>query len=149
MSDHPHSQEDAFGSPPAATTLRFYFDTDDGKTAIEDDEGIELDGLEAARIQAQSALADLGRDAVPGVTALRGPRPFASGMRVATPSYERRSSSWSSLGRSKGKPLKSGFTSCLPARHAPKTPVYGNTSLSWGAPSLGGANPPLPKVQIR
>jgi hypothetical protein len=52
MSDHPHSQEDAFGSPPACQTRRFYFDTDDGETPIEDVEGIDLPTFDHARIQA-------------------------------------------------------------------------------------------------
>ncbi len=66
MSDHPHSQEDAFGSPPAAKTYRLYFDTDDGTTYVADEEGLELEGVEAARIQAQNALADMARDVMPG-----------------------------------------------------------------------------------
>lgn len=45
---------------------RYFFDTDDGETPIEDDEGHDVDGVEAARLQAQSALADMARDAVPG-----------------------------------------------------------------------------------
>ncbi len=45
---------------------RYFFDTNDGKTLIEDDEGHELDGVDVARFQAQSALADMARDVVPG-----------------------------------------------------------------------------------
>ena len=66
MSDHPHTQEDAFGSPPAPPRRRFYFDTNDGERLLEDEEGLELEGVEAARVQAQSALADMARDVVPG-----------------------------------------------------------------------------------
>ena len=45
---------------------RYYFDTDDGDGFIEDDEGQDLDGIEVARLQAQSGLADMARDVVPG-----------------------------------------------------------------------------------
>jgi hypothetical protein len=45
---------------------RFYFDTNDGQYVIEDDEGLDLDGLKEARLQAQAALADMARDHVPG-----------------------------------------------------------------------------------
>ncbi len=45
---------------------RYFFDTDDGDTFHEDDEGQELDGIEEVRLQAQSGLADMARDVVPG-----------------------------------------------------------------------------------
>jgi hypothetical protein len=45
---------------------RYFFDTDDSQTPIHDEEGLDLDGLEAARVQAQGALADMARDVVPG-----------------------------------------------------------------------------------
>jgi hypothetical protein len=44
----------------------YFFDTDDGRMPITDDEGLELEGVQAARLQAQSALADIARDVVPG-----------------------------------------------------------------------------------
>ena len=45
---------------------RYYFDTDDGDGFIRDEEGQDLDGVEAARLQAQAGLADMARDVVPG-----------------------------------------------------------------------------------
>ncbi len=45
---------------------RYFFDTDDGDTFHEDDEGLELDGMEEVRLQAQTGLADMARDVVPG-----------------------------------------------------------------------------------
>lgn len=45
---------------------RYYFDTDDGDTFLEDDEGQELNGIEEARLQSQTGLADIARDVVPG-----------------------------------------------------------------------------------
>jgi hypothetical protein len=44
---------------------RFFFDSDDGETHVEDKDRLELEGIEAARQQAQAALADLVRDALP------------------------------------------------------------------------------------
>ncbi len=38
----------------------------DGDTYFEDDEGQELDGIEEVRLQAQSGLAGIARDVVPG-----------------------------------------------------------------------------------
>ena len=45
---------------------RFYFDVRDGGSFIEDDDGLVLPDLEAARDEATRALADMGRDALPG-----------------------------------------------------------------------------------
>ncbi len=45
---------------------RYFFDTDDGDGFLWDDEGLDLDGIEAVRFQAQSGLADMARDVVPG-----------------------------------------------------------------------------------
>jgi hypothetical protein len=45
---------------------RYFFDTDDGETFLEDEDGIELDGVESARFQAQRGLVDMARDVVPG-----------------------------------------------------------------------------------
>jgi hypothetical protein len=45
---------------------RYFFDPHDGDTYLQDDEGQELDGIEEARLQAQSGLADIARDVVPG-----------------------------------------------------------------------------------
>lgn len=45
---------------------RYFFDTRDNETFIEDDEGLELDGLEAVKRQAAKFLADLARDVLPG-----------------------------------------------------------------------------------
>jgi hypothetical protein len=44
---------------------RFFFDTYDGSRLIADTEGIELPSVETARIEAQKALPDLARDALP------------------------------------------------------------------------------------
>ncbi len=48
------------------TMPHYFFDTDDGDTFLEDDEGQDLDGIEQVRLQAQSGLADMARDVVPG-----------------------------------------------------------------------------------
>ena len=45
---------------------RYFFDTHDGDTYLQDDEGQDLDGIEEVRLQAQSGLADMARDVVPG-----------------------------------------------------------------------------------
>jgi hypothetical protein len=45
---------------------RYFFDTRDNDTFIEDDEGLEFDGLEAVKFQAAKFLADLARDVLPG-----------------------------------------------------------------------------------
>jgi hypothetical protein len=42
---------------------RYFFDTHDGKTLLEGDTGQDLDGIEANRVEAQTALADMIRDA--------------------------------------------------------------------------------------
>lgn len=44
---------------------RFYFDTHDGDRLTEDDEGLDLDGIEQARKEAIRALPDLVRDTLP------------------------------------------------------------------------------------
>ncbi|MEA2834170.1 MAG: hypothetical protein QOG66_2372 [Methylobacteriaceae bacterium] len=45
---------------------RYFFDTRDGAHFVRDEEGIELDGFEAARDEATAGLADLAHDALPG-----------------------------------------------------------------------------------
>jgi len=45
--------------------LRFFFDTFDGESWVQDDEGIECADHEAARNAAHAALADLAKDEVP------------------------------------------------------------------------------------
>ena len=45
---------------------RYFFDTDDGRTPVDDTRGYALKNLDAARRFAQDALADMARDAVPG-----------------------------------------------------------------------------------
>jgi phage/plasmid primase-like uncharacterized protein len=66
-SSHPsrHSQEDAFSAPQDAGKHRFFFDTYDGETLVEDTDGLELESLKAARQQTQAALADMVRDVQP------------------------------------------------------------------------------------
>jgi hypothetical protein len=44
---------------------RYYFDTYDGNRLITDPEGIELPNLEQVKAEAQRALPDLARDALP------------------------------------------------------------------------------------
>ncbi|MFC1460158.1 DUF6894 family protein [Microvirga arabica] len=44
---------------------RYFFDTYDGHRFIADSEGIELKDIEMAKAEAQSALPDLARDALP------------------------------------------------------------------------------------
>jgi hypothetical protein len=44
---------------------RYYFDTFDGDALSQDDEGLELDGIEAARHEARKTLPDMARDKVP------------------------------------------------------------------------------------
>jgi hypothetical protein len=65
MSDASHSQEDAFSAPPAVARRCFFFDTDDGERLVVDEEGLELESVEAARQQAQAALADMVREMMP------------------------------------------------------------------------------------
>ena len=45
----------------------YFFDTRDGDVFIEDDVGLELPDLEAAKAQAALSLAELARDVLPGV----------------------------------------------------------------------------------
>ncbi len=44
----------------------YYFDSRDGDSFIEDDEGLEFPDIETARDQATAALADIARDVLPG-----------------------------------------------------------------------------------
>jgi hypothetical protein len=44
---------------------RYFFDTYDGHRLISDPEGIELKDVETAKAEAQKALPDLARDALP------------------------------------------------------------------------------------
>ncbi len=44
---------------------RYYFDEYDGDDFFQDDEGLELDGIEAARAEARKALPDIARDVIP------------------------------------------------------------------------------------
>jgi hypothetical protein len=45
---------------------RYFFDTYDGNQFVPDNEGIELQNLDTAKAEAQKALPDLARDALPG-----------------------------------------------------------------------------------
>lgn len=45
---------------------RYYFDTNDGTGMVEDEDGIELASLEAARNSAIAGIVDLARDYIPG-----------------------------------------------------------------------------------
>ena len=44
----------------------YFFDTRDNDTFIEDDVGVELPDLEAVKVEAARALAELARDVIPG-----------------------------------------------------------------------------------
>jgi hypothetical protein len=44
---------------------RYFFDTYDGSRFVPDSEGIELESLDMAKAEAQRALPDLARDAIP------------------------------------------------------------------------------------
>lgn len=46
--------------------MRYFFDTRDNGTFIEDDVGVELGGIEAAKKMAALSLAELARDVLPG-----------------------------------------------------------------------------------
>ena len=65
MASDAHSQEDAFGTPPAWPKQRFYFDVQEGGRFIPDDEGLEFPDLDAAEREAAQAAADIGRDRLP------------------------------------------------------------------------------------
>ncbi len=45
---------------------RYFFDTDNGDGFFWDDEGLDLDGIEAVRRMAQGAIADMAHDENPG-----------------------------------------------------------------------------------
>ena len=47
---------------------RYFFDTRDDSHFVRDEDGIELECLEEARDEATRGLADMARDALPGVT---------------------------------------------------------------------------------
>jgi hypothetical protein len=47
---------------------RYFFDTRDGADFVRDEEGLELDGLEAAREEATRGLTDLAKEVLPGAT---------------------------------------------------------------------------------
>jgi hypothetical protein len=47
---------------------RYFFDSRDGDRYVRDDEGLELDGIEAARDEATLALRDLAKDSIPKST---------------------------------------------------------------------------------
>ena len=48
--------------------MRFFFDTRDDENLIEDEEGIELPDLQAAKFMAAESLAEIARDVIPGAT---------------------------------------------------------------------------------
>jgi hypothetical protein len=45
---------------------RYFFDTYDGSRLVSDNEGLELQNIDMAKAEAQKALPDLARDALPG-----------------------------------------------------------------------------------
>jgi uncharacterized membrane protein len=47
---------------------RFFFDSRDNGTFTEDDVGVEYGDLEAVKVEAARALAELARDVIPGST---------------------------------------------------------------------------------
>jgi hypothetical protein len=46
----------------------YFFDSNDGDDFIRDEEGVELDGIDAARDEATAALAGIAKDALPKTT---------------------------------------------------------------------------------
>ena len=54
------------GSRHLPCVPRYFFDTRDGATFIEDDEGQEMLDLESVRVEATRSLAELARDVLPG-----------------------------------------------------------------------------------
>ena len=52
-------------APFVCAMPHYFFDTHDGGPLLVDEEGLELAGLEEARREALSGLADLARDVVP------------------------------------------------------------------------------------
>lgn len=44
---------------------RFFFDTFDGEEYVPDENGLDLQDVEAAKLEAQKALPDMARDALP------------------------------------------------------------------------------------
>lgn len=44
---------------------RYYFDIQDGEQFSRDEQGMELDGLEAAKREAAAALPDIAREVIP------------------------------------------------------------------------------------
>jgi hypothetical protein len=44
---------------------RFFFDTSDGERFFPDEEGLELESIEAAKSEGQKALPDMAKDALP------------------------------------------------------------------------------------
>ena|SRR5215207_2810295 len=65
MTGPPHSQEDAFGTPPNVRKSRFFFDVREGSRITSDDEGLEFDGVDEAEREAAKAAAEIGRDRLP------------------------------------------------------------------------------------
>ncbi len=65
MSDLPHSQEDAFGMPPDAARPRYYIDLYDGTTLSEDETGVEVESVQAARDHAVRVIAEIIQDGHP------------------------------------------------------------------------------------
>ncbi len=53
------------GSAMGPSMPRYFFDTSDGNRLIRGDEGLEMQNLEAAKIEAQRALPDIAKDALP------------------------------------------------------------------------------------
>jgi hypothetical protein len=47
---------------------RYYFDVDDGEKATLDDQGLELQGIEAAQKEAVRTLPQIGKDVLPDGT---------------------------------------------------------------------------------
>jgi hypothetical protein len=45
---------------------RYFFDTRDNDTFVEDDQGLEYSDLEAVKVEAARSLAELARDVLPG-----------------------------------------------------------------------------------
>lgn len=65
MRDLPHSQEDAFGTPPEAARPRYYVDLYDGTTLSRDETGVEVESVQAAKDHAVRVIAENIQDGDP------------------------------------------------------------------------------------
>ncbi|MGF9760694.1 hypothetical protein AAII07_36445 [Microvirga sp. 0TCS3.31] len=65
MQNKPPFLELSDTNPRGMPLPRYFFDTYDGNQFVPDNEGLELQNLDTAKAEAQKALPDLARDALP------------------------------------------------------------------------------------